>query len=183
MKEFWNKLTKSKQYYLIGGAAFVVIFLVFQFLIFPLWDTRQKTLNSIRVNEKVLKEMSILGAEYSVLKERAEAVQRVLANRPQDFTLFSYLEKKAGEIQLKPNIKYINPLKGSVTGAYEESSVEMKLDSMTMKQLTDFLYLAESPKDFIRISKISINKMKESPEYLTATIQVTTFQPSKTGSR
>jgi general secretion pathway protein M len=183
MKEFWNKLTRTQQYYLMGGAAFVVIFLVFQLLIFPLWDTRQKTLNSIRVNEKVLKEMSVLGAEYSVLKERAAAVQQVLASRPQDFTLFSYLEKKAGEIQLKPNIKYINTLKGSVTEVYEESSVEMKLDSMTMKQLTDFLYLAESPKDFVMISKISINKMKESPEYLTATIQVTTFQPSKTGSR
>lgn len=183
MKEFWNKLTKSKRYYLIGGAAFVAVFLIFQFLIFPLWDTRQKTLNSIKVSEKVLKEMSVLGAEYSILKERSAAVQRVLGSRPQDFTLFSYLEKKAGEIQLKPNIKYINPLKGSVTGAYEESSVEMKLDSMTMKQLTDFLYLAEAPKDFIRVSKISINKMKESPEYLTATIQVTTFQPSKTGTR
>jgi general secretion pathway protein M len=183
MKEFWNRLTRSQQYYLMGGAAFVAVFLVFQLMIFPFRDERQRTLHSIRVNEKALKEMAVLGLEYSVLKDRAAAVQRVLASRPQDFTLFSYLEKKAGESQLKANIKYINPQKGSVSGAYEESSVEMKLDAMTMKQLTDFLYRTESPKDFINIRKIAITKMKENPGYLTATIQVTTFQSVKTGSR
>lgn len=183
MKEFWNKLTKSQQYCLMGGAAFVVLALVIQFVIFPLWDTREKTINAIAVNEKVLKEIMVLGAEYGVLKERAEALQRVLSNRSQDFSLFSYMEKKAGEIRLKPRIKYINPVKGITTGAYEESSVEMRLDSITMRQLTDFLYAVESPNDFIRISKISISKMKENPEYLTATMQVLTYQPSRPGSR
>ena len=183
MKEFWNKLTRSQQYYLMGGAASVAVFLVFQFLVFPLWDTRQKTLNSIRVSEKTLSEMTALGAEYSVLKERAAAVQRALASRSQDFTLFSYMEKKAGEIQLKPNIKYINPLKTTVAGAYEESAVEMKLDTMTMKQVTDFLYVVESPKDLVKVSKISISKMKESPDYLSTVIQVVTYQPVKPGGR
>jgi uncharacterized membrane protein YsdA (DUF1294 family) len=89
MKEFWDKLTKSQRYYLMAGAAFVVVFLVFQLVIFPLWDAREKMTHSIRVNEKALKEMAVLGAEYGVLKQRAEAVQRVLAARAQDFTLFS----------------------------------------------------------------------------------------------
>jgi general secretion pathway protein M len=183
MKEFWDKLTKSQRYYLMAGAAFVVVFLVFQLVIFPLWDAREKMTHSIRVNEKAFKEMAVLGAEYGVLKQRAEAVQRVLAARAQDFTLFSYLEKKAGEIQLKSHLKSINPLKGMSTGVYEESIVEMRLDSITMKQLTDFLYAVESPKDLVRIGKISISKMKENPEYLTATMQVLTYLPSKPASQ
>jgi len=183
MMEYWNKLTKSQRYYLMGGATFVAIFLIFQFLIFPLWDTRQKTLNAIRVNERILNDMSVLGAEYGILTERAATIRRVLASRPQDFTLFSYLEKKAGEIQLKPNIKYINPLKATVAGAYEESAVEMKLDTMTMKQVTDFLYVVESPKDLVKVSKISISKMKERPEYLSTVIQVVTYLPVKPGAR
>ncbi|MFH1081087.1 MAG: type II secretion system protein GspM [Pseudomonadota bacterium] len=182
MREFWNTLTASQKYYVAGGAAFVVMVLVFQFVVSPLWDARKRTINAIAANEKVLKQMTVLGQEYGTLKIRAEAVQRVLSGRSDGFSLFSYLEKKAGEIQLKPHINYINPAKGVATGSFEESSVEMRLDSITMKQLTDFLYRVESPKDFIKIRKISINKMKEAPNYLTATLQVLTYQPAKPGS-
>ena len=59
----------------------------------------------------------------------------------------------------------------------------MKLDKLTMKQLTDFLYLVESPEEMIRIRRISIVKMKESPEYISALIQVFTYQPHSAGSR
>jgi general secretion pathway protein M len=183
MKEFWKTLTESQKYYLTGGAAFVAMVLVFQFALSPLWDVRKRTINAIAVNEKALEQMTVLGQEYGILKIRAEAVQRVLSGRSEGFSLFSYLEKKAGEIQLKPHIKSINPLKGVAAGSFEESSVEMRLDSITMKQLTDFLHRVESPKDFIKIRKISINKMRESPEYLTATLQVLTYQPFRPGSR
>ncbi len=59
----------------------------------------------------------------------------------------------------------------------------MKLDKLTMKQLTDFLYLAESPEEMIRVRRLSLAKMKESPEYLSALIQVFTYQPLSPGSR
>jgi len=52
-----------------------------------------------------------------------------------------------------------------------------------MKQLTDFFYLAESPEEMIRIRRISIAKMKESPEYLSALIQMHTYQSVPPGSR
>ena len=69
------------------------------------------------------------------------------------------------------------------TGAYEETAVEMKLDKLTMRQLTDFLYRVESPEEMIRVRRISVAKMKESPEYLSALIQVFTYQPLSVGGR
>jgi hypothetical protein len=59
----------------------------------------------------------------------------------------------------------------------------MKLDKLTMKQLTDFFYQAELPEEMIRIRRISIVKMKESPEYLSALIQVFTYQALAPRSR
>jgi len=52
-----------------------------------------------------------------------------------------------------------------------------------MKQLTDFLYQVESPEEMIRVRRITIVKMKESPEYLSASIQVSTYQPQSARSR
>jgi hypothetical protein len=45
-----------------------------------------------------------------------------------------------------------------------------------MKQLTDFLYLVESREELVRIRKMSVVKMKESPEYLSVLLQVFTYQ-------
>ena len=67
--------------------------------------------------------------------------------------------------------------------AHEETTVEMKLDKLTMKQLTDFLYLVESREDLVRIRKMTVGKMKESPEYLSAVFQVFTYQSLPPGSR
>jgi hypothetical protein len=48
------------------------------------------------------------------------------------FALFSYLERKAGEAGVKGNLRSINPRKGMPSGAYEESAVEVRLETLTM---------------------------------------------------
>jgi hypothetical protein len=63
------------------------------------------------------------------------------------------------------------------SGAYEETAVEVRLEKLTMKQLADFLYLVEAPAEMIFIGKASIAKMKESPDYLAASLQIFTYQP------
>jgi hypothetical protein len=57
------------------------------------------------------------------------------------------------------------------------------MDKLTMKQLADFLYMVESPRDLIRVRKLSVGKMKESPEYINAQIQVFTYQTAPAGGR
>ena len=107
----------------------------------------------------------------------------MVERRPPGFALFSYLEKRAGDAGVKANIRSMNPLKSVPVEAHEETTVEMKLDKLTMKQLTDFLYLVESREDLVRIRKMTVGKMKESPEYLTAVFQVFTYQSLPPGSR
>jgi general secretion pathway protein M len=177
IKRIWKGLTMSQKYYLLGGGIFVVGVLVVQFAVVPLIETKKKVHNSITANEKVLREVSSLASEYNIFKQRSDEIQKALARRPQNFALFSYLERKADETGLKQNIKSMNPSKMSSVGAYEETSVEIKLEKITLKQLTSFLYSVESPQDIIRTKKMSVNKMKESPEYLSALLQVITYQP------
>jgi general secretion pathway protein M len=183
MKRFWEQLTKSQKQTLISGLVFVAAALLVQFAVFPYFDARQKVIRAIAGSEKTLRELANLSAEYGVLRQRSEEIRRAIERRPPGFALFSYLEKRAGDAGVKTNIKSINPLKSVPEGAYEETAVEMRLDKLTMKQLTDFLYLVESREDLVRIRKMSVGKMKESPEYLGVLIQVFTYQPIPPGSR
>jgi hypothetical protein len=183
MKRFWEQLTKSQKYMVVGGLVFVVAALLVQFAVFPYFDARQKVRSAIAGSAKTLRELATLGGEYGVLRQRSEEIRRVIERRPPGFALFSYLEKRASDAGVKTNIKSINPLKSAPEGAYEETAVEMRLEKLTMKQLTDFLYLVESREDLVRIRKLSVGKMKESPEYLSVSIQVYTYQPMPQGSR
>jgi general secretion pathway protein M len=183
MKRFWEQLTKSQKYMVVAGAVFVVVALLVQFAVLPYFDARQKVRGAIDKGEKTLREIATLATEYDILRQRSEEVRRVIARRPPGFALFSYLEKRAGDAGVKTNIKSINPLKATPEGAFEETAVEIKLDKLTMKQLTDFLYMVESREDLVRVRKMSVGKMKESPEYLSALIQVFTYQPMPPGGR
>jgi hypothetical protein len=183
MRQFWDQLTTSQKRTVTAGLVFAGVVLLAQLIVVPYFDARQKVLSAIVAGEKALRELTTLGAEYGVLRQRSEEIRRASERRPAGFTLFSYLEKKAGEAAVKTNIRSLSPLVLAPTGGYEETAAEMKLDKLTMKQLTDFLYQVESPEEMIRVRRITIVKMKESPEYISAVIQVSTYQPQSARSR
>ncbi len=183
MKAFWEKLSKRQQVILSMGGSLALILLLIQFFLLPFLDAKRTLNQAIRNNEKIFGEMTLLAREYHELKRKTERIRQALAARPREFTLFSYLERIAGQTGVKSNIKYINASKGAVTGPYEEMPVEIKLEKITLRQLTDFLYLLESAQELIKINRIAISKMKESPEYLAAQIQAATIQLTKTDGR
>jgi len=179
MKEFWDKLSKRQQLTVSGGGGIIVFILLVQLFVLPFMEAKDTVNQSIRNNEKTLGEVMLLAKDYRVLKRQAQRIQQSLARRPQNFSLFSHLEKIAGDAGVKGNIKSINASKGSISGPYEELPVDIRLEKITLRQLTDFLYLLEVPQELIRVKKISLTKMQESPEYLSAQVQAVTFQLAK----
>lgn len=177
IKEFWNKLN-GKQRRLVGGVAiFIAMALILELTFFPFWEAKKKLAHAINTHQKKLTEMKELETEFKAVEAKMAAIRRSASTRGADFTLFSYLEKKAAQANVRGRIKQMNSSKGIQTASFEESLIDMRLDKITIKQLTDFLYFAESPADLIRIKKITISKMKESPEYLSAQLQIAYYQP------
>jgi general secretion pathway protein M len=183
MRQFWDQLTTSQKRTVTVGLVFAGVVLLAQFVVLPYFEARQRVRSAIVASEKALQEITALGAEYGILKQRWEEIRRASERRTAGFTLLSYLERRAGDAALRTNIRSLTPLMLAPSGAFEETAVEMKLDKLTMKQLTDFLYLVESTEEMIRVRRISVVKMKENPEYLSALIQVLIYQPLKSGSR
>lgn len=179
MKDFWDRLSKRQQLTIAGGSGLVLVMLLIQLFILPFMEAKKTVNQSIRNSEKTLGEMLLLAKDYQILKRQAGRIQQALVSRPPNFSLFSHLEKIAGDAGVKTNIKSINAVKGSTSGPYEELPVDIRLEKITLRQMTDFLYLLEAPQELIRVKKIALTKMQESPEYLSAQIQAVTFQLTK----
>jgi len=176
IKSFWGKLDKKQRYIVVGAAAFVLVALILELVIFPLWDANAKIRQTLQINQKKLDEVIKMDAEFAGQEAKIARIKKVMSTRPADFSLFSYLEKKAIQAGVRANIKYMNSSKGTKSAAFEESLIDMKLDKITIKQLSDFLYYAESSADLVRIKRITVIKMKESPEYLSAQLHVSSVQ-------
>ena len=190
-------MTKQQKIYVGGGAVVVFLLLLAQFALIPVVEAKKNTRRAIAANKKILSEMIILGADYKAIKQRSDEIEAILARRPKDLTIFSYLEKKAVESGIKNHVKSMNASNVVSTGGVaaggvatdnprgparafqgikvEETAVEMNLEKVTLKQLSNFLYNVEGPHELVRIKKISINKMKDSPEYLSAVMQVVMY--------
>ena len=176
IKSFWDKLDKKQRYIVAGTASFVLVALILELAIFPFWDAKAKINQTLQINQRKLDEVIKLDAEFAGQEAKISKIKSVMSTRTADFSLFSYLEKKAAQAGVRGNIKYMNSSQGTKSAAFEESLIDMKLDKITIKQLTDFLYFAESPADLVRIKRITVNKMKESPEYLSAQLQIASVQ-------
>jgi hypothetical protein len=52
----------------------------------------------------------------------------------------------------------------------------MKLDNVTLEQLTFYLHMVETSENMVSINRISISKAGKQESYLTAIFQVETFE-------
>ncbi len=154
----------------------IAIFLLLQFLVFPVLEKKSFLERGVQAKQSALREILNLREEYDTYKKNTHGIQDILRQRDQGFTLFSFLEKAAGEVGVKSHIKYMKPSASKGTGPFKESMVEMKLEGITLQQLVDYLYLAQSPENAVTVKRLSITESKEASGYLNAILQVLTVE-------
>ena len=82
----------------------------------------------------------------------------------------------AGTGGIKSNIVYMKPSTSNLkNSSFTLSTVEIKLNALTMEQLTAFLYGIEDSANMVWIRRLSISKSDNNPNLLNSVLQVETF--------
>lgn len=170
------KLARREKYFISAAAIFIGIFCLLQFLIFPFFEARNRLQRGVSAKEDGLKEIVRLSSEYNRYRRSSQGIKRIIAQRRKGFTLFSFLENRAGDAGIKTYIKYMKPSISTGAGPYKESQIEMKLEEITLRQLVDYLYRIESPDNVVSIKRISIKENKKKSGRLDAILQILTFK-------
>ena len=170
------KLAKREKFLVGIAGGCLVLFVLFKFLVFPLLDSKERLEKGIRKKASGLDRIVQLSSEYQTYQRGSQGVQQALGKRKRGFTLFSFLDEAAGASDVKSYIKYMKPSVSPGTGPYKESTVEMKLEGVTLEQLVGYLHRIESPSDLVNIKRITISENKKEEGYLDAILQVFTFQ-------
>jgi general secretion pathway protein M len=177
LKTIARKLSRRERAAIWIGAAFICIFVLLRFAVFPFMDQRERLVRTLEVNLKSLAEIRLLKSEYEALNRQADTSKFRFERRSKGFTLFSFLDMLAGEVGIKENIDYMKP---STTvqkeRSYKISLVEMKISGITMEQMTQFLHKIETSKNMVSIKRLSLTKPDEKQQRLNAVLQVQTLE-------
>jgi len=169
------QLAKREKYLIALGVIVIVFAVVLQLAIMPFFEKRERYKNNVVTKQNNLQEMVALRQEYLLLQQDSDTLAQRLTSRPKSFTLFSFLEKAAGDAGVKGNIKYMKPSASTGKGPFKESLVEMKLERITLGQMVGYLKLIESPDNLVSVKRISIQSNKKETQFLDAILQVLTF--------
>lgn len=161
--------------YVAAGA--LGLFVVLQLVVFPILDHGDRLRRQIESKQKTLEEIQLLQAEYRSLTRSANSSEARLKQRAKGFRLFSFLDGLAGKGGIKSNIIYMKPSTSDLKNSpYALSTVEMKINGLTMEQLLKFLHGVENSPNMVWVKRISISRGEKEADLLNAILKVETYQ-------
>ena len=159
----------------MGLAALTVILFVY-WCIFPLLDRRERSERQAITREKELREMIAYQNEYNLFQKENRRTAAMLKKRPTDFSLFSFLDQLAGNTGIKTKIVYMRPSTvKDPEKKFNLARVEIKLDEVSLDQISRFLYRIETSPHLIKVPRLSIKQKKQESGFLEAVLQVETL--------
>lgn len=170
-------LNQREKYIVAGLACFMVIFLVIKVLIYPPLDKREKLSRMLAEKTIELEEMHALQSEYFSLQNKAELARATMDRRSKDFSLFSFLDSLVGEIDISGNVSYMKPSSSIQKDTNTRiSTVELKLQAITMEQLSNYLYRVEYSGNNLYVKRMSISETSKPEGYIDVVLQVETVE-------
>ena len=177
LRPFLAKLSNREKIAISIGIGFVGIFLLVQVAVFPFLDARERLQRRLVSHTRSYDEIKQLRIKYLDLQTRTDNSKKQIDRRQRGFTLFSFLDKLAGQVGIKERITYMKPSSTKQKDTpYSLSLVEMKLNGITMEQITKFLYRIETSPNMIHVQRLSLNKKEEKEGLLNVILQVETFE-------
>ena len=171
------KLNKREKYSIYAASGFICLFILIQFIVFPFLDKRDRLKRTLQAKTKIYQEILALQSEYEAIQKNAEISRVRFARREKGFSLFSFLDTLAGETGIKDQITYMKPSTSTQKNSqYKISLVEMKLQTITLEQLTEYLHMVETSENMVNVKRISITKATSPEGFINAVFKVETIE-------
>ena len=171
------KLKKREKYSIYAVSSIICLIVLIQFIVSPFIEKRNRLTRALQVKSGQLEEIQLLKLKYDAMNRGAELARVQSSKREKGFTLFSFLDKLSDKAGIKNNIVYMKPsTSADKNTGYKTSVVAMKLQAITLKELTSFLHMVETSKNIVYITRLSISKTGKKKPFINALLQVETSE-------
>lgn len=157
---------RDKKVLLYGGIA-VALILLYALVLAPITADISRKRDLIPKKEKDLAEMKAMQAQYLDLQNKLKELQALAARRG---PLLTDIENFTKQANLSSKIVSLKPQTGVQAEGFKETVVEVRLESITLYDMVNYIYLLE--KNTLRIRKLQFKPRYEDQKLLNATLLV-----------
>lgn len=160
-----------------AGAVLLVLIVAFQVFVRPA-ISRVRTLRRVLSDKRqVLGELRAKSEEYNVISRELEKIRLEMGRQPEGRKILSFVERIQKDCGLMQKVVYMKPSTMTVNDVYEETTIEIKLQSITLDQLTQFLLKIESSELTIGIRTLDIKRGVRDSRLLDTIVKLVSLSP------
>jgi hypothetical protein len=173
-----NLTQREKQFLAAGAVLFglIVIFQVFARSAISRVRTLKRVVSDKR---KVLDELRAKSEQYKTISRELEKVRLEMGHRPEERKILSFVERIQKDTGLMQKVVYMKPSTMIVNDIYERITIEIKLQSITLDQLIQFLLKIESSELTIGFKRLDIKRGVLYSNLLDTTVQLVSLSSIK----
>jgi general secretion pathway protein M len=175
---FLQNLGTRERVFIMGAGIAILLTLLFTMVIDPMLAHSARLDKQIVAAQRELQELHTLQQDYQRQKGVIDRINAQL-KRQKGFSVFSRLEELAKQTETRSKILYIKPTVSSPSDAYEEESVEIKMEDVTLEQLIKYLFQIENSPQFMKIKRLYIKPRLDNRQLLSVIFRVSTFTPKE----
>jgi general secretion pathway protein M len=172
--------SKREKNVLMTGGILVVLFIAIGFIYLPAVDQRNELARVLAVEQTSFGQMIQLQKKYNKrvqpLNDQSDREIRALKTREKGFSLFAFLDIQAEKSGIKPHIDNMKPFLLELKNSpYKLSKVTLKLKSIFLNDLIQFIKQIETSGKGVQIISLSLSKTGKKEDRLDALIETQTL--------
>ncbi len=176
LEERWASMSWRERTFVLAGLATVAVCLVWVVMIDPLIQELENLDRAIVRNQRILRDVDILGTEYVAVRGQLTQVEAKAVTGTVKFALLPYLEEVAGQTQVRDRVTSMEPHQLPPALGYRETAAEVRLEGVHMQQVLGFLSRLEQGPNMVRVKRLQLKPRFDTPHLMEATLRVSTYE-------
>jgi general secretion pathway protein M len=175
LKERWQHFSQRERIIVSAGGAVIAAVLVFLLIIDPLMASIDKLDRQARRKAKDSQELALVAQEYVVKQARIAKLEQRMPSPPAQFSLLAFMEEATTTAQIRDRITGMQPQAPIVVQGYQETSVDLRLDGVSLPQILALLVAIEQAPYDVQVHHLQMKPKYDNPVNLDATLRIVTY--------
>ena len=152
-------LNAREKGWILAAGVLIIALAGYQFGISPLLAHKKYLERQLASKQQILEQVVTLESEYQRISRRDRIARQLFDRRQKEFSLFTFLDRLAGKVDVKDHITYMKPsTERNATFDMEFSRVEMELKNIRTEQLVSYLHQVESAGKMVLVKRLAVSK-------------------------
>jgi general secretion pathway protein M len=177
-RERWRQMSKRERTVVLAGGIVLGLSLPFVLIVDPLLDTLDRFERQEVRKQKELTQLAVLGQAYLAKQDRLAKSESRLPGTDSRFSLLTFMEEAATTAHVRERITGMQPQVQSLAQGYEETAVDLRLESIQLPDLLALLVAIDQAPYDLHVRHLQIRPKFDNPVNIDATVRVLSYAKS-----